>query len=84
MKKKRVSLLKVTFWNVTDSEDQRGHTPEHFQRKRRSADGNEYSANSRYEYQTRIFVGKEHKNGASLTNLTADQRWKNSLWSYYK
>ena len=63
----------MTYWNITDSEAQRGHTPEYF-RKRRSI-----SNDTPYVMLTRLFIGKQYKNGASLTNITADQEFMASI-----
>ena len=59
-------FLQVTYWNISDSESQRGHTPQY--RKRRSTENNP-NINSQF------FFGKENSNGASLYNLTAEQNF---------
>lgn len=62
--------LKITYWNITDSEDNRGFTPEYFKRRRRrDAQATLDGYVMKYQY----FFGSKFANGANLVNATADQ-----------
>ena len=56
----------IKYWNISDSEDQRGFTPN---------ERNKRNVESDFEYKYKYFYGNGFGSGAPLVNVTADQMY---------
>lgn len=59
-------MYQIKYWNISDSEDQRGFTPN--ERKKRNVENEN-------EYKYKYFYGRGFSSGAPLVNVTADQMY---------
>ena len=68
-----LTSLQITYWNVTDSEDNRGFTPKYFDKKKRRKRRDAQATLDGYVMKYQYFFGASFNDGANLVNATAEQ-----------